>query len=494
MQTALSQDRYAGNPLSVIVIGATGDLAKRKIFPALFALFSQELLPERFQVFGFARHPMTDEVFRNHITEHLTCRYVPGESCARYMDEFLSRCHYVSGEYKSVDSFLELYQTMRLCEGDGEANRVYYMAIPPFLFMDVGHSLANSGLVSCDEVNSFSRVVIEKPFGRDRESSDELVTSMRQVFSEDQTYRIDHYLGKEIVQNLIVLRFANTLFDPLWNHTHIEQVKITWKEEIGVEDRGGYFDSYGIVRDVVQNHLTQLVALMAMDPPAALNAHSIRNEKVKVLSSIEPVTCDDLVVGQYTAGEIKGVKHGGYLEESGVAPGSLTPTFASVILRVRNSRWDGVPFLITAGKGVNERLTEIRVRFRPVPGKIFNALAPDLGPNELVIRVQPDEAIYLRINNKMPGLEMKLVETELNLRYESAFATKIPDAYECLLLDVFRGDRSLFIRFDELAAAWDIFNPVLHQMERDGVVPAPYTFGSEGPAEGLSLQERHRSY
>ncbi|MCX5758366.1 MAG: glucose-6-phosphate dehydrogenase [Candidatus Hydrogenedentes bacterium] len=428
--------------LTIVVLGASGDLARKKVIPALFALHCQDLLPEAFHVVGFARHPMTDEVFRANVMENLTCRYVPGHSCADYMERFLSRCSYVSGEYGSRDACLDLYQAMRLLEGDAPANRMYYMAIPPFLFLDLAQALGGAGLVECGPGPAWSRAIVEKPFGRDRETSDHLVSCMGKVFAENQTFRIDHYLGKEIVQNLLVLRFANRVFDPLWNRQHVASVHITWKEGIGVGNRAGYFDDYGVVRDVVQNHLMQILALVAMEPPTSLDAQRV---------------CDE---GQSAAARCQGQDHAAYRGEPGVPAGSCTPTYAAAVLHIDNDRWDGVPFFITAGKALDERTTEIRLRFRSASSNRFHEDGATSPPNELIIRVQPDEAIRLAITNKAPGFDMRLVPSELDLRYQSAFAAKIPDAYECLLLDVIRGDRSLFVRWDELAAAWDIFTPV----------------------------------
>lgn len=474
-------------PLSIIVVGASGDLARKKIFPALFALYCQGFLPKAFHVVGFARSPMSDEEFRTFITAQLTCRYAPGVSCAQYMDEFLARCIYASGAYDSADAFLGLYERIRPLEGSGPANRMYYMAIPPFLFLDVARAIGNAGLVNCDEGPGWSRAVIEKPFGSDRASSDELVAGMAQVFSEEQTFRIDHYLGKEVIQNLLILRFANSIFAPLWNRNCVESVTIAWKEDIGVAGRGGYFDRYGIVRDVMQNHLLQILALTAMEPPSEFDARHIRNEKVRVLQHIRPVALDEIALGQYRAATYKGEAYPSYTDEAGIPKDSRTPTYAAAVLHIDNDRWRGVPFYVCSGKGVDERLTEIRMRFRPVADATFREAADKLGNNELVIRVQPDEDIRVKILNKAPGLEMKLVETALDLRYASTFDTLIPDAYECLLLDVIRGDKSLFIRWDELAAAWDIFTPALHELETTGVVPEPYDFGSRGPANALEL-------
>jgi len=471
----------SNEPLSIVVVGASGDLALKKVYPALFALFCQGLLPEELHVVGFSRSAYSDDEFRDKVTEHLTCRYTPGASCAQYMERFLARCIYAQGQYGSRDAFLDLYARMRAVEGDHEANRLYYLAIPPFLFLDVARAIGDAGLVVCGPGPPWSRVVVEKPFGRDRASSDELTGRLAQVFTEAQTFRIDHYLGKEVIQNLLVLRFGNLIFEPIWNRSYIKQVRIAWKEDIGVGDRGGYFDAYGIIRDVVQNHLLQILALVAMEPPDRLDAHHVCNEKVKVLRAIPPVSLEDMVLGQYASGEHGDRTWPAYPDEPSVPDDSLTPTFAAATLRVDNPRWNGVPFVITAGKGLDARATEIRIEFRPVRARLFGDAAAGLVPNELVIRVQPDESIALHLVNKRPGIGMGLGKTELDLRYAAAFDTLIPDAYECLLLDVIRGDKSLFIRADELEAAWDVFTPVLHAIERRALRPESYPFGGGGP-------------
>lgn len=482
-----------GIPLSIIVIGASGDLAQKKILPALFALHAQGLIPEPYRIFGFARTPMTHAEFRLKTAEHLTCRYVPHSSCHERMDEFLGRCYYQAGRYDSPDGFLDLYSLMTEQERQPFANRLYYMAIPPAVFLDVAHALGNAGLVSCGAEPGWSRLVIEKPFGHDRASSDTLVAEMTRVFQEEQTFRIDHYLGKEVVQNLMVLRFANLIFEPLWNRLFIDHVQINWAEEQGIEGRGGYFDRYGIIRDVMQNHLLQIMALFAMEEPAAMNAHAIRDEKVRLLRSVAPLTRADLVIGQYDAGSWKGLGYKGYRQEAQVPPDSRTPTFALARLQVRNRRWEGVPFLIRAGKAMGIRQNEVRVSFREIPRNMFAGTTGTSAlpaPNELVVRIQPDEGVVLKIVNKVPGLGMQLASTELNLNYAATFSGVIPDAYETLLLDVLRGDRSLFIRADELAAAWDIFTPVLHEIEHTPVEPDLYPVGSPGPASAASFAAR----
>lgn len=298
----------AGAPLSVVIVGASGDLARKKILPALFALFSQGYLPEPFSVIGFARTQWNDESFRRAIEPHLTCRYVPGERCADLIRQFLGRCHYIPGHYESVDSFLDLFQFMKGVENVPSSNRIYYMSVPPFLFLNVARAMGDAGLITCGDDAPWSRVVIEKPFGRDRASSDELVASIGQIFSEEQTYRIDHYLGKEVIQNLLVLRFANLVFEPIWNATFVESVHISWKEDIGVGERGSYFNEYGIIRDVIQNHIAQILALVAMEPPESFHAHDIGTAKTNLLKAAAPAEPAQWTIGQYD----------GYLAEPGI--------------------------------------------------------------------------------------------------------------------------------------------------------------------------------
>jgi len=473
--------------VSIVILGASGNLARKKVLPALFALYCRGYFPERFHVFGLARSQFSEAEFRARITEHLTCRYVPERSCAQRMEELLSRCHYRSGSYASSDSFLDLYTMMREAEGGRRTNRIYYFAIPPSIFLDVARAIGGAGLVSCGAGEPWSRVVLEKPFGRDRESSDMLSEAMSQVFAESQTYRIDHYLGKEVIQNLMVLRFANLVFEPIWNRDFIRCVKILWKEDLGLEGRGGYFDQYGIIRDVMQNHLVQILALVAMEPPDRLDTTSIAAEKAKVLRSIPPLKLEDLVIGQYRECVKQGRRFPAYVEDKTVADDSITPTFAAARLEIDNPRWGGVPFLITAGKGLDARMTEIRIQFRDVPGNMFCRSDGCPEANELVVRVQPDEAICLSLVNKVPGMGMKLETRDLDLQYKAVFAEEIPDAYESLLLDVMHGDRSLFIHSDELQAAWDIFTPALQEIEERKLAPQPYEFGSRGPAAADAL-------
>jgi len=309
-----------------------------------------------------------------------------------------------------------------------------------------------------------------------------LTRELSHVFAEDQTYRIDHYLGKEVIQNLLVLRFANLVFEPLWNHHFIKSVSISWKEDLGIEGRGGYFDQYGIIRDVMQNHLTQILSLVAMEPSEKLTPASIAGAKVGLLRSVLPLKTDDIVLGQYRAGKIGDRAEPAYVDDDTVPDDSNTPTFAAVRLWIQNERWEGVPFIMTAGKGLDSRITEIRIRFRGIAGNMFCNADGCPDANELVIRVQPDEAIYLRFVNKVPGIGVRFATKDLDLHYDAAFDEVIPDAYESLILDVIKDDKSLFITNEELQAAWNIFTPVLHDIETRRMKPVSYKFGSSGPS------------
>jgi len=362
------------------------------------------------------------------------------------------------------------------------ADRIFYFAIPPFAFADAAAAIGTRAMVRS---GGYNRMVIEKPFGHDLDSYNALAANLSKYFAEEQMYRIDHYLGKEMVQNLMALRFANSVFEPLWNNNHITSVQITFKEDIGTEGRGGYFDKYGIIRDVMQNHLTQIVSLVAMEPPVSTSAEHVRDEKVKVLQSMDPIRMEDIVLGQYVKGQDG---KPGYLDDDTVPQDSTVPTFALVVAYINNRRWDGVPFILKCGKALNERKAEIRIQFKKVPGKLFESSSP----NELVMRVQPDEAVYLKVTAKVPGFSLETAQTELDLSYKSRYAdTRLPDAYERLIFDVIRGDHSLFVRHDELAAAWGVFSPMLQQLEENKVPPIKYERGSRGPAEADALVARH---
>lgn len=483
------------NVLSITVIGASGDLSKKKTYPALFSLFINGLLPHRCSIIGFARSAKTDEEFRVWMKPFLS--KMGNES---QVDEFLSFCYYQIGQYGSSESFAKV--ATRLTEFENKllgeatvANRLFYFAIPPSVFVSSGRSIKDSALTT----RGWNRVIVEKPFGHDLESCLALGKDLGELFDESQVYRIDHYLGKEMVQNLLVLRFANAIFEPIWNRTHISSVQIIFKEPIGTNGRGGYFDKIGIIRDVMQNHLLQIASLVAMEAPVSLDAEAVRDEKVKVLRSALPLELDNTVLGQYVAGEGEG-KDKGYLDDVTVPKDSTCATFAMCTMWIKNARWEGVPFILKCGKALNERKAEVRIQFKNRPGGLFSSGDTHANRNELVLRVQPKEAIYMKMNMKAPGLATHAITSELDLTYKTRFEdSRLPDAYERLILDVMRNDHSNFVRDDELEASWNIFTPLLHRIDAEKIVPQKYTFGSRGPKEADALidslgYERTRAY
>ncbi|XP_018494491.1 glucose-6-phosphate 1-dehydrogenase [Galendromus occidentalis] len=460
---------------SFVVFGASGDLARRKIYPALWALYRDDLLPERTRIVGYARSSLTMKQLAEKVRPYVKL----GEQDEAKFERFLAANTYLPGSYDQATDFINLNEHLKSLEANAPSvNRLFYLALPPSVFQPVSTLLKQQCMSPC----GWNRVIIEKPFGRDLESSDALSRHLASHFKEDQIYRIDHYLGKEMVQNLITLRFANRIFSPTWNRDNIASVVISFKEDIGTLGRGGYFDDSGIIRDVMQNHLCQMLSIVAMEKPASNRADDIRDEKVKVLKCISPILMENLVLGQYV-GDPKGLgeKSQGYLDDPTVPRGSSTPTFATAVCYINNERWDGVPFILRCGKALDERKAEVRIQYRDVPGDIFAGQAKR---NELVMRVQPGEAVYVKFMNKSPGMSFEMEETELDLSYNNRYKGKVsPDAYERLLLDVFLGNQTSFVRSEELAEAWRIFTPILHIIERGQTKPIPYVFGSRGPRE-----------
>ena len=483
-----AKNNHLSEQLTVVIMGASGDLARTKIIPALYVLYCQGYLPEKLCIVGYARSEFTDESFRRKIAEHLKSRCANGvtDRC----DEFLACCSYWRGSYEWGESYRLLAENITRLEGENGANRMFYMAIPPDVFLDVACAIDRAGLARPAN-GRWTRFVVEKPFGSDRVSSDMLVRDMAAVFTEPQIYRIDHYLGKELIHNLLVLRFANLIFEPIWNRNYIDHVQITWKENIGVGDRGGYYDGYGIIRDVMQNHLLQIMALATMEPPSRPDAVSIRGKTVELLRDIPPLRIEDLVLGQYNGIVNATGHHKAYVKELNIPPHSRTPTYAAAVLYVNNWRWDGVPFFIRAGKALETQLCEVRLCFKRTPANIFSQYENGQWPDELVIRIQPDEVIYFKIINKVPGLKMSLAQCMLNMQYSAVFAKAIPDAYECLLLDVLEGDKTMFVSTSELAALWDVFTPVLHEIDKRQIRPDLYPFQSRGPSAADALIERY---
>uniref|UniRef100_A0A8C5H8U4 Glucose-6-phosphate 1-dehydrogenase n=1 Tax=Gouania willdenowi TaxID=441366 RepID=A0A8C5H8U4_GOUWI len=466
------------NTHTFIILGASGDLARTKIYPTLWWLFRDGLLPGNTHFVGFARSKLTVEDIKSSCQPYMKVTDDDGEC----LSTFFRMNSYLSGSYDDDDSFDRLNSHLLSLPGGPDSNRLFYLALPPSVYQHVSTNIRNH----CMSSRGWNRIIVEKPFGRDLQSSQELSAHLSYLFTEDQLYRIDHYLGKEMVQNLMVLRFGNRIFGPIWNRDNVACVVLTFKEPFGTQGRGGYFDDFGIIRDVMQNHLLQILCLVAMDKPASTSPDDVRDEKVKVLKCISPVAASDVVLGQYV-GNPEGDKDSklGYRDDPTVQKGSLTPTFATAVLYVHNERWDGVPFVLRCGKALNERKAEVRLQFTDVPGDIFGNMCQR---NELVVRVQPDEAIYIKMMTKRPGVYFSPEETELDLTYKSRYKNvKLPDAYERLILDVFCGNQMHFVRSDELREAWRIFTPLLHQIEEDGIEPVPYTYGSRGPKEADEL-------
>ncbi|XP_018028097.1 glucose-6-phosphate 1-dehydrogenase isoform X3 [Hyalella azteca] len=461
-------------PHVFVVMGASGDLAKKKIYPTLWWIFRDRLLPENTIFVGYARSNLTISDLREKCTPFVVAK--PEEQ--ERLEQFWNINYYVKGSYDARRDFELLNQEMTKLGGN-KANRIFYLALPPSVFEPV-----TSNIRACCMAGNgaWTRVIIEKPFGRDAASSEKLSRHLAGLFKEEELYRIDHYLGKEMVQNLMALRFGNRIFGPTWNRDNIASVFISFKEPFGTQGRGGYFDDFGIIRDVMQNHLLQILCLVSMERPSSTSADDIRDEKVKVLKSIASIDLPDVVLGQYVAADDAQPNTDaalGYLDDPTVPAGSNTPTYAMAVLRIHNERWEGVPFILRCGKALNERKAEVRVQYRDVSGDIFKGLSKR---NELVVRVQPGEAIYCKVNNKTPGMSFGIEETELDLTYNSRYShAKLPDAYERLILDVFCGSQMHFVRTDELAEAWRIFTPLLHKIDEGGVQPIPYKYGSRGP-------------
>jgi len=475
----LQDDEYDPSVVHVfVVMGASGDLAKKKIYPTLWWLYRDGLLPKKTYFVGYARSQLSvEEIIMKRAFPFLKVQ----ENQKDQLKAFVKMNSYVAGSYTSSQDFQRLDEEIKKREKNGRANRLFYLALPPTVYKDVTKNIRENCMPTGD--NCWIRVIVEKPFGHDLESSNDLSRHVNSLFSEEEIYRIDHYLGKEMVQNLLVLRFGNRMFSSIWNRDNIASVIITFKEPFGTQGRGGYFDNFGIIRDVVQNHLLQILTLTAMEKPVSVRAEDIRDEKVKVLKCIEPMKLEDVILGQYVGNpEGEGDQKEGYLDDPTVPAGSTTPTYCLGPLYIKNERWDGVPFILRCGKALNERKTEVRVQFRPVPGNIFK---PDqIERNELVIRVQPNEAVYIKMMTKSPGMSVEAELTELDLSYNERYkGVKMPDAYERLILDVFVGSQIHFVRSDELAEAWRIFTPVLHEIDEKKPKPIPYKYGSRGPKE-----------
>ncbi len=480
-------------PAAMVIFGASGDLTARKLVPALYDLAAARRLPMEFSVVGLSRTEMSHDEFRERLRERLE-EHRSGRVSGDVWESFSKGLFYLPGDSKDPDTYEELKGFLQKLDderGTG-GNRIFYLSSSPSLFPTIVERLGEAGM-SREEDGSYSRLVVEKPFGRDLESARELNADIRQHFREKQIYRIDHYLGKETVQNILALRFANGIFEPVWNQHYVDHVQITVAEDIGVGTRGAFYEEAGALRDIVQNHVMQILCLTAMEPPVTFDADSVREEKVKVLKAVRPIPEDEardyVVRGQYASGWVFGEEVIGYREEEDVSPDSTTETFVGLKLFIDNWRWAGVPFYVRAGKRLPKKATEIAIGFRPTPHTPFaRGDTRGLEPNVLVVRVQPEEGISLKIGAKVPGSGFEVSSVNMDLLYGTAFLEEAPDAYQRLLLDLMLGDPTLFIRADEAEWAWGILEPVMRAWSEDGEVPA-YAAGTWGPEEADRLLE-----
>jgi glucose-6-phosphate 1-dehydrogenase len=483
------------DPCTVILFGASGDLAKRKVIPAMYDLAQHDSLGERYTIVGFARTPMTDESFRTTIGEAAKTISEVGPIDPAKWKDFSSNLYYSAGEYGNPDSYTQLAK--RLAELDAEkklgGNRLFYLSTPPEVYPDIVEQLGRAGLARPTNPNSWVRIIIEKPFGRDLASARELNKIVLNVFEEKQVYRIDHYLGKDTVQNLLVLRFGNGIFEPLWNRNYVDHVQITAAETLGVERRGGFYETAGALRDMIQSHVLQLTSLVSVEPPASFDATAVRNEKIKILQSIRPYNLEmvarSVVRGQYAPGSVDGKKLAGYRDEMGVNPKSRTETFVAMRVLIDNWRWAGVPIYLRTGKRLAKRTTEIMIQFRCAPHIVFRDR--DIEPNRLVLNIQPDEGISVSFSAKRPGTEMSIGNVTMNFSYREGFGGTSRSAYATLVNDCLRGDATLFDRGDSVEAAWSLVDPILDvwSAARTATVPM-YAAGTWGPKESDQLLER----
>ena len=493
LREGLHSDR-ATDPCSIVFFGASGDLFKRMLLPAVYSMRLKGILPSEFAIVGYSRTEYTDESFRTYCKAQLDL-FAPDDQKPKgpIWDDFARRISYMSADFDDV----KYYQSLktRLEENDAQlgtqGNRLFYLSTPPSVFPDILLHIKGAGL-DPKQGKGWTRVVIEKPFGIDLASARALQQTVEQGFDESSVYRIDHYLGKEPVQDIMALRFANTIFEPVWNRNYVQSVQITAAEQLGVELRGGYYDHAGALRDMIQNHVMNLLALVAMEPPASSDADAIRNEKFKVLSAIAPPSHEDVtkmaVRGQYGPGTINGKNVIGYREEADVDPNSNTETFAAIALQVDSWRWAGVPFYLRSGKRLARKVSEIAVTFKPIPHRFYGESTDTIEPNVLVIKIQPEEGVTMRFEAKVPGPKSHIRSVFMDFNYGSGFGVESPPAYERLIADAIRGDQTLFTRWDAVQRAWEIVSPVLDvwQNTKDFTFPN-YASGSQGPEGSQTL-------
>ena len=474
-------------PTALVIFGASGDLTRRKLLPALYQLARGQRLPARFSVIGVARSAMTDDAFRQQF--HDSLKEFAGLAKPDDVSSALAReMRYLPGEMDDPGLYSRLSAALK--DAGGPAGVLFYLAIPPSVYGTVAEHLGAAGLVRTDA--GWRRIIVEKPFGIDLASARALNALLHQHLDESQIFRIDHYLGKETVQNLLVFRFANGMFEPVWNRRYIDHVQITAAETVGVERRASYYEGAGALRDMVQNHLMQVLALIAMEPPIAFSAENVRDRKLDVLVSIQPILeagAGNVVRAQYAAGWVNGCEVPGYREEEGVSPQSATETYVAMRLFLDSWRWAGVPFYIRTGKRLPKRTTEIAIQFRRPPLHIFKRISPTaIAPNLLIVNIQPDEGISVRFEAKLPGSRMQLAPVMMNFRYGSAFGRAVPEAYETLLLDAMLGDPTLFARHDFVESSWGLITPVHEAWAKaEAAGLASYEAGEWGPPEGDAM-------
>jgi glucose-6-phosphate 1-dehydrogenase len=470
-----------------VVFGATGDLTLRKLLPALYYRYRDKQIPEGARIIGAARSELTDVTYRKQAADALHKHVAKEDQDKDVIARFLDIVHYAAGNAAEPGGLAGL---AKLLDSEKDRIRVFYLATSPNLYGPICENLAEAGLVT-----NQSRVVLEKPIGHDLTSARKINDDVAHVFTEPQTFRIDHYLGKETVQNLLALRFSNVVFERLWNSDVIDHVQITVGETVGVEGRGDYYDHSGALRDMVQNHLMQLLCLLAMEPPLSLGADAVRDEKLKVLRALKPIAPHEVghvtVRGQYSQGAVNGQAVPGYLTDLGPDRTSKTETFVALKAEIQSWRWANVPFYLRSGKRLPQKVSEIVVQFRSAPFSIFREAAEELSPNKLIIRLQPEEGMKLELMTKNPGPGgLQLSPTQLNISFEKAFSTRYPDAYERLLMDAVRGNATLFMRRDEVEAAWTWVEPIIDAWEESREAPRLYPAGSWGPTSAIALIER----
>ena len=499
LRKSLLDDR-AGDACAVVIFGASGDLTRRKLMPALYNLAVSRVLPGNFAVVGVARRNKSQDQFKAEMEDGVA-KYSRRKVDPALWDDFGRSISYVCGDFNVEKTYEDLRAHLQKVDSERgtRGNRLFYLAVPPSEFGPILSGLREAKLVSSERGQPWTRVVIEKPFGHDLPSARELNDTVADVFRESQVFRIDHYLGKETVQNLLVFRFANSMFEPLWNREHVDHVQITVAEEIGVEGRGKFYEQTGVTRDIVENHLMQLLCLTAMEPPISLSADAVRDEKVKVLRSLRPlerrVVSETVVRGQYARGFVRGDEVPGYREEPDVAKDSTVETYVAMKVFVDNWRWGGVPFYVRAGKRLARRVTEIAIQFRGVPHPLFQTPDGGITPNVLAMRIQPDEGIAVRFTSKEPGQHTILRDVAMDFRYGAAFGSNTPEAYERLLLDAMRGEATLFTRRDEVEEQWAYMDHVFDAWRAAGSVPPPaYPAGAWGPdaADDLLAKDGRR--